>query len=241
MANPILHIKDSYYFEVPKSLWNASYSGLDGDQPFPDWLVKLDEHFLNWQAERLIESSNDLDLELPASLLNDYHHWLHADHDNVGRPIQAYIQEQANLPEDSRPEWATKMAGKLTDPKWAKTWNKAIETSSSVAEYRGNADAQKVWNEQKTDGYSHSLSGKVLIPQPFGTLNNLYSSASGFCISKFMVIQVVVALFVAWALMSYAKKLRSAGGNATKGRFANMLESFLVFIRDEVARPAIWS
>ena len=78
-----------------------------------------------------------------------------------------------------------------------------------------------------------------MIPQPFGTLNNLYSAASGFCISKFMVIQVIVAVLLAWAFISLANRMKQSRGNATKGRFANMLETFLLFMRDEVARHAI--
>lgn len=52
MANPILHIKDSYYFEVPKFLWPKNY---DSVADFPDVWVKLDPEFQAWEAERLYE------------------------------------------------------------------------------------------------------------------------------------------------------------------------------------------
>ena len=29
MASPVLHVKDAYYFEVPKSLWPRDYQSLD--------------------------------------------------------------------------------------------------------------------------------------------------------------------------------------------------------------------
>jgi len=229
MANPILHIKDAYYFEVPKGLWSADYSGIekDGDH-FPDWLVKLDQHFLDWQAGRLLDSSAAQSLGLDGNVMGDYHHWLHADHDNVGKPISAYLESAGLIPEE-----------KLEDRDWLNGWNDVVTSTSDVSAYRDTAGAKKAWNEGKTDGYNHALSGKILIPQPLGTLKNLYSPASGFCISKFMVIQVIVALLIAWAFITFARKLKSAGGNATKGRFSNMLESFLVFMRDQVARPAI--
>ena len=37
MASPILHIKDSYYFEVPRFLWRP-YGELED---VPQWLLKL--------------------------------------------------------------------------------------------------------------------------------------------------------------------------------------------------------
>ena len=52
MASPVLHIKDAYYFEVPKALWpSARRSKAD----FPDVWVKLDPEFQLWEAERLHE------------------------------------------------------------------------------------------------------------------------------------------------------------------------------------------
>ena len=54
-----------------------------------------------------------------------------------------------------------------------------------------------------------------------------------------MVIQVVVACLLAWAFISLANRMRSGSGNATKGRFSNALEAILLFMRDQVARPAI--
>lgn len=229
MANQVLHIKDAYYFEVPKGLWGADYSGIqkDGDH-FPDWLVKLDQHFLDWQAARILDSSVAQSLSLDGDVMGEYHHWQHADHDNVGKPISAYLESAGLIPQE-----------KLDDSDWLKGWNDVVKSTADVSAYRDTASAKKVWNEGKTDGYNNALSGKILIPQPLGTLNNLYSSASGFCISKFMVIQVIVALLIAWAFITFANKLRKSGGNATKGRLSNMLETFLVFMRDQVARPAI--
>lgn len=81
------------------------------------------------------------------------------------------------------------------------------------------------------------LDGKVLIPQPFAELHSLYAPKSGFAISKYMILELVVAAVMVLIFTRVAKQLSS--GEAPKGRFANLFEAFLVFIRDNVARPAI--
>ncbi|MAG93602.1 MAG: ATP synthase F0 subunit A [Planctomycetaceae bacterium] len=131
MADPILHIKDAYFFEVPKVLWPAHYESKDA---VPEFLTNGHEH---------------------ASL----------------------------------------------------------------------------------DEFNHAMDGKILIPQPFGTLKNLHEPASGFCISKFMLIELLVAV----VLIVLFKKMadRVATCEPVKGRFNNLIETFLLFIRDEIARPAI--
>lgn len=56
-------------------------------------------------------------------------------------------------------------------------------------------------------------------------------------ITKFMVLEVVAAVIIVivFALLALALK----GGKAPRGMIANLLESMLLFIRDQVARPAI--
>ena len=85
--------------------------------------------------------------------------------------------------------------------------------------------------------FEAGMSGKVLIPQPFGTLKNLYQAESGFAISKFMVLELVAALLMAAVFIWLARKC--AHGDTPKGKVWNLFEAMLVFIRDEVARPAI--
>ncbi len=134
MADPILHIKDAYYFEIPKFMWPR-----------------------HWKSHA----------DIPQGLA-----FLNKDHADV--PIEEINRE---------------------------------------------------------------MSGKVVIPQPFGTLGSLYVKESGFCISKFMVLEVVAAAIVAFIFIRLAGKATSS--NAPKGRFWNLFESFLIFIRDQIARPAI--
>ncbi len=135
MANPLLHIRDSYYFEVPKALWPGNYEKLTD---IPEWVR------------------------------NAYH-----------RDGHRYSLEE--------------------------------------------------WN--------HELAGKIIIPQPFGTPKNLYEPGTGFSISRFMIVEAVVALLLILFFVRLAKKLQS--GDRPRGRFANFFEAFLSFLRDQVAHPAI--
>jgi F-type H+-transporting ATPase subunit a len=85
--------------------------------------------------------------------------------------------------------------------------------------------------------FEQGMSGKIVIPQPFGTLKSLYERESGFAISKFMIIELVVAALMAFTFIWLARKVRN--GDAPRGKCWNLFESILVFLRDEVARPAI--
>jgi F-type H+-transporting ATPase subunit a len=55
--------------------------------------------------------------------------------------------------------------------------------------------------------------------------------------TKFMVIEVIAAILVAFAFIWLANRVST--GDRPKGGLWNLLEVFLVFIRDQVARPAI--
>lgn len=85
--------------------------------------------------------------------------------------------------------------------------------------------------------YEQALNGKILIPQPFGERKNLYEKESGFLISKFMILEFLVAVLLAAIFIRLAQKVEPGG--APKGRFWNFFEGALLFLRDEVARPAI--
>jgi F-type H+-transporting ATPase subunit a len=129
MADPILHIKDGYYFEVPKALWR--YHRLD---------------------------------DVPAFLREAHQH-------------------------------------------------------ATLAEFQKELD------------------GKIVIPQPFGTLKNLHEKQSGFCFSKFMILELAAATLLVWVFFRLSRKMQS--GIVPRGRFWNLFEAILVFIRNEVARPAM--
>jgi F-type H+-transporting ATPase subunit a len=134
--NPIYHLKDAYYFEVPKPLWRQGWKSLD---------------------------------DVPAFLR---------------RPFEG---DGATMP--------------------------------------------------SVDEFNAAMDGKILIPQPFGELDSLYEKKSGFCISKYMILEVVLAAVLLLVFSRLAKRLRS--GEPARGRLANLFEAFILFIRDSIARPAI--
>ena len=59
----------------------------------------------------------------------------------------------------------------------------------------------------------------------------------GFQITKFMVLQLVAAVFVFFVFRGVARRV--ASGEPVKGRFWNFWEALALFIRDEVVRPTI--
>lgn len=87
------------------------------------------------------------------------------------------------------------------------------------------------------DQFNHDLAGKIIIPQPFGKLENLYTKKSGFAISKFMILELVVAVFMVLLFSWLARQI--AGGERAKGRIANMFEAVLAYMKENVAEPAI--
>lgn len=223
----LLHIKDSYYFEVPKAL---KRSGHTAREDFPEFWIRLDEEYQSWEAERLIENlqeSEEFDVsELPAQeeALENYEHWKH-EHKNFAKPFDVYLEqaeENSWFQEQLEGESATA------------AWRSIRAEAEDVQEY---LDSTPEWSEAKIEEYNHQLDGKVLIPQPFGQLKNLYEKDSGFAISKFMIIELVVAVLVAGVFIWLAKKM--AGDTRPKGKARNMFEAILLYFRDEVARPAI--
>lgn len=58
-------------------------------------------------------------------------------------------------------------------------------------------------------------------------------------LTKFMVLELVAALLIAAVFIWLARKVKD--GDKPRGRIWNFLEAFVVFIRDEIAKPAIGS
>jgi F-type H+-transporting ATPase subunit a len=88
-------------------------------------------------------------------------------------------------------------------------------------------------------------SGEIKIYQPFYTGEKTLEEVKGvgpferfdLKITKFMLIELAVAIIVALVFIRLGQKMRKS--EKPKGRSWNMLEAMVVFIRDEVARPAI--
>jgi F-type H+-transporting ATPase subunit a len=93
------------------------------------------------------------------------------------------------------------------------------------------------WSAAKIESYNRQLDGKIIIPQPFGRLRNNYEAESGFCISKFMILELVVAALLIVAFKRLANYVKD--GRPASGKLWNMFEAFLLYIRDQIARPAI--
>jgi F-type H+-transporting ATPase subunit a len=124
------------------------------------------------------------------------------------------------------------------------------ESASDVPEYILRdylhlPEDAKVSPEQKQsidkadlDSISQAMAGKILIPQfPFTELKNLYEVKWGLGISKYMIIELLVAVIV-FAAFYWLKKafFRS---DAPRGRVRNMLEAMVAFVRDQLARPSL--
>lgn len=72
---------------------------------------------------------------------------------------------------------------------------------------------------------------EIVVPQPFESL--------GLHLTKFMIVEVVVAVAMVAVFVPFARRI--ASGRPPRGRLGNLLEVMILFIRDQVARPAIGS
>ena len=91
--------------------------------------------------------------------------------------------------------------------------------------------------------------GHFKIPQPFMREKPLFKVHTGNAlidntiqpfdlkITKFMTIELVVAILLCVFFIGLAKAIR--GGALPRGRFGQMLEAMLLYFRDNVARPCI--
>lgn len=290
MADPVLHIKDAYFFEVPRDLWKRNFKSKEEVRKVSPVWVELDDQFQDWEAHRQLHSlDHDLDVKLPEEgVHHDWHEWVHphdAHHEpghhppNAGKPFDVFLESKveareaefaawkqqkiaaaAKAPEASRAEeirdakdytyadyrkdmafnenvydaFVDKM---LLDPAFPTKWEQVKLAAADVEAFAKDETAATTWSPEKLEGYSKHLSGKILIPQPFGRLRNLHEPESGFTITKYMIVEVAVALIIAIVFSWLARRVIS--GSAPKGRLWNFLEVFVVFIRDQIAKPAI--
>ena len=72
---------------------------------------------------------------------------------------------------------------------------------------------------------------------PFGYRDCICRAIYGHQITKFMVLELVVAILMVLIFVPLARKL--ANGKPPKGRFWNMFEAMILFIRNDVVRPAV--
>ena len=226
MASPVLHIKDAYYFEVPRGLWRANFRSV---AEFPDVWVRLDPEFQVWQGKQMHDRLSAV-AETPAwpELEKADLVW-REDPGNFAKPLHRMLEED----QDSHAWFASWLAKEGS----AAQWREMRSMAGDVAEYKQSGAE---WSSDKIAAYNDRLSGKVLIPQPPGVeLRNLYESETLFSVSKFLVLQLLVALVMLIVFSWLGRKM--AAGGPPKGRLWNLLEVILVYLRDHVARPAIGS
>ena len=99
-------------------------------------------------------------------------------------------------------------------------------------------------NEHEEDVFHHvrdaigfDVPGGYMDAHGHGLLDYTLPNIFGLQLTKFMVLQVVAAVFVLIVFRGLARRIRS--GQPAPGRFWNFWESIALFIRDEVVRPTI--
>ncbi|MGL6194346.1 MAG: F0F1 ATP synthase subunit A [Thermoguttaceae bacterium] len=75
------------------------------------------------------------------------------------------------------------------------------------------------------------------LPAVLGGSTEDLPSICGFQITKYMVLEVAVAILMVAIFVPLAIRLKS--GKPPKGRFWNLIEVFLLYLRDQVIRPSI--
>lgn len=264
MASDILHIKDGYYFDVPAAFYPARHQkATDFRDNVGYWFVRNDDDYQDWEAEHIIDGLTKLGVDGSHTehLVEQWHKWQHANEMRHGRPLDRFIDEKIAALEVKAKAWAKREKSKAAnplkdyvasqpnltdawvtelalDPAKAKAWatlKRDADAHKVVDDYLATSRAQ--WPNEKVAAYNKYLSGKVFIPQPFGAIRNGYERESGFAISKFMIIEVIVAILLFIAFTWLAGKV--SGGSAPKGKSWNLLESFLTFIRNDVVLPGM--
>ena len=114
MASDILHIKDGYFFEVPKVLWR---SHKEKASDFPSWFVRLDSDYQSWEADTILAGLTDMGLDAAAlsGVKETWNHWQHEGPKNAGWPLDAYLEKQSAVATKTATEWADRNAPQASD------------------------------------------------------------------------------------------------------------------------------
>jgi F-type H+-transporting ATPase subunit a len=103
-----------------------------------------------------------------------------------------------------------------------------------LAKVKKGADGQPL-----TDHHGRPVYEEIWRPHTKIELVDRTIQPLDFKLTKFMVLEVVVALIMCVLFIALAWRIR--GGNLARGRLWNMLEAVLIYLRDNVARPSIGS
>lgn len=266
MASDVLHIKDSFYFEVPKALWKSNRnSATELANDYGPWVVRNDDDYQDWEAAKIIEGLKSI-VEDPSNLKGieaKWKAWRNAKHIRYGRPFDQFLDDEVAELKETASKWAKNNVANndvrdvneaylAEHPEYEFAWLYRLTTDSQknqqwrelrqefdskpvLEEYLGTPRAD--WSEAKMAAYNKSLSGKIFIPQPLATLRNAYEVQSGFGITRYMLIEIVVALIVLVLFKWLAGRI--ATGRPPQGKVWNLLESFVTFVRNKVVVPAM--
>ena len=72
---------------------------------------------------------------------------------------------------------------------------------------------------------------------PFGLHLDIPQCLLNIGITKYIIIELVVAVVLVWMFTGLARRIKN--GKPPKGRFWNMLEILLIYVRDNIVRPSI--
>jgi F-type H+-transporting ATPase subunit a len=267
MASDILHIKDNYYFEIPKVLWKKNYqTPQEFYAAYGPWVIRNDEAYQLWEAERLVADLGSMvdDPQNLEGLIGHWQHWLHEKPARHGRPLDQYIADEISSLRQAARRWSDEnpeaagsdplvsyleagqaeghplewMARFVSDSPSNQQWEslrQKYQFGAVTEEYLQQPNLS--WSKEQIEGYNKSLSGKVFIPQPFATLRNPYEVQSGFGISRYMIVEVVVAILLLLMFRWLAGKV--ASGNPPQGKLWNFLEATVLFVRNRIVVPAM--
>ena len=112
MSNLLLHIKDAYYFEVPKFLWRSNRASATD---FPDWVVRNDSDFQQFEADSIISLLRQQGASVNDALKEDWLAWQHQSA-NFGRPLDVYLEMGADAIRSKAVKWSKKYAPGSKDP-----------------------------------------------------------------------------------------------------------------------------
>lgn len=263
-SDPLLHVKDTYYFDVPRRFWRTGYeSPKDFADNVGEWTIRNDADYQDWETDRFLEKLKGV-VSDEKSLDHAKEAWLEWQHESPklrhGRPFDQYVQDavadlkvvagawaknqeeprtdeaQAYLSEhpNDQLQWMLNVGSNDQKQQWTEI-RREMDSREVLDEYLESPRGQ--WSQSKIDDHNGHLSGKIFIPQPFATLKNAYEAKSGFAISRFMVIEVVVAILLFVVFRWLAGKIKT--GEAPKGKSWNFLESFLTFIKTDIVEKGI--
>ncbi len=261
MASDLLHIKDGYFFELPKVVWPSRRKSADD---FPDWFVRNDPDYQLKEADYLIGKLEAMGVDHAAlvGLKDQWLQWKDSSPDNYGWPLDDYLDQRLEEVGADANAWANSKNIKAEDPvkaylaenpsagmlwyyelkhdtrlndKWLDL-RAEVNTNSFVQQY--NDTAGKQWSKEKIAEYNEAMAGKVMIPQlPGVQLRNAYQKESGFAISRFMIIEVIVAILLIWIFSWLARRVQT--GNRQRASCGIYWNRWSAGFESQVVVPAM--